>query len=141
MKLSCKASDVAQAVIVNQTQLMDRLRALTGEEREDVLRMAIDVAGRGIGARLPNDVVRELGRDLPPLLAEPLMAGSGRSPPHPGTLYAQLSAGSGVSDELALTLVQSVLALVGEAAEGEHLDRARAALPTDWGDLLRPIGA
>jgi uncharacterized protein (DUF2267 family) len=131
---------VVRLWFVNDTQLLERLRSLTGEEDQNVLRTAVDVAGRGLGARLPNEVVADLGRDLPPLLAEPLMAGSGQSPPNPGALYTQLSQRTGIAVELALSLVQTVFGIAGEAADEGTLERARASLPTQWADLLCPIG-
>jgi hypothetical protein len=120
---------------------MERLRSLTGVEDKSVLRAAIDVAGRGLGARLPNEVVLELGHELPPTLAEPLMAGSGQSPHSPNDLYTRLSERTGVPIELALSLVQCVYGIAGEAARPQTLERARGSLPVEWGNLLYPIGS
>jgi uncharacterized protein (DUF2267 family) len=136
----CADAHVGQTVFVNDTQLMERLQSLTDVDDKGVLRASIDVAARGLGARLPNEIVLDLGHELPPMLAEPLMAGSGQSPHSPADLYERLSERTGIPLDLALSLVQCVFGLAGEAAQRETVDRARAQLPPEWGNLLYPIG-
>lgn len=126
---------------VNDPQVLERIRSFVAIDDDTKLRSAIDLSARGLGARLPNDVTRDLARDLPPLLAEPLMAGSGESPADPNRLYTLVSERSGAPTDVALELAQTVFGIVSELGDQQALERARAALPPQWADLLHPIPA
>lgn len=122
---------------MNDIELMDELRRRSGVDNEETLRKALDASARGIGARLPNDITGELAADLPPLLAEPLMSGSTRSPATVNELYTIVGEAADVAVEESLALTQSVMELVAEGSRPEVVEKARAALKSPWSDLLR----
>lgn len=126
---------------MNDTELMDTLRARSGLDDDRKIRVALDASAKGIGARLPNDIRAELAADLPPLLADPLMTGSPQSPATPNELYSRVGEAANVGVEDSLSITQSVLQAVVEGAKPSAVDRARQALPRMWAELLQPSGS
>ena len=98
----------------------------------------MSMAARGLGAKISNDVVRQLAGGLPTILATPLRMGLSEPASSLDGLYARVGEASGTRIGVALELTQTVFSVIAELAAHDALERARKALPEQWAELLQP---
>lgn len=123
---------------MNDLQVLERLESLTGLTTQGAMRRAVNMAARGLGAKISGELVHQLARGMPPVLATSLQVGVSEPPLELDGLYARVSEASGLRFGVALELTQTTFAVIAELGNPEAVERARASLPDEWSALLQP---